>query len=350
MTPGFRILAGGTDITAAIRDRLIEITVTDVAGIESDTLKLKIDDRRLEGGGIAALPTIGTRMVVSMGYVETGLMKMGQYLVDEIECFSPPATMIVTAHAAEMSAPIRAPRTRSFDDVTIGSLATLIAAEHGLTSAVSADLAEVALGHIDQTAESDLALLTRIALAHDALFKVAGGKLIFARRGAAISTSGAPMPKVALAVDQIIEWRFRHSARRPGGQGKPDHPTDGASPQIASGGVKAYYWDFDAGERKEVTVGKPPYSEIRHVHVSKEKALAAARSALSTGERGQGELALTIVGDARIVAEAMVEVALRPGVPTRWVVQRAEHQIGPQGFITQIDCVLPDAPTKTTNR
>jgi phage protein D len=36
MQPLFRIYSGSQEITAAIRDRLIELVVTDEAGIQSD--------------------------------------------------------------------------------------------------------------------------------------------------------------------------------------------------------------------------------------------------------------------------------------------------------------------------
>ena len=71
MQPLFRIYAGSQEITAAIRDRLIELVVTDEAGIQSDELKLTLDDRRREDGAIAELPRIGTVLTVSLGYAET---------------------------------------------------------------------------------------------------------------------------------------------------------------------------------------------------------------------------------------------------------------------------------------
>ena len=68
MQPVFRIYADRVEITAAIRDRLIELVVTDEAGIQSDELKLTLDDRRREDGAIAELPKIGTVLTGSLGY------------------------------------------------------------------------------------------------------------------------------------------------------------------------------------------------------------------------------------------------------------------------------------------
>lgn len=338
MRPAFRILAGRADVTAAIRERLLELAIVDEAGIESDELRLTLDDRRGEDGAIAQLPGIGARLEVALGYEETGLLPMGVFLVDEIELSSPPATLTVAARAAELSGPLRAPRTRSFEGLTLGELARRIAQEHGLKARIDAELDPIALGHVDQTAESDMAFLTRLASHYDAIAKPAGGFLVIARRAAGQAASGRAMPTIELHERDLIEWRYRHSARRPAGSGKPE---DGPS-SPAKGGVKAYWWDFEAGQRQEVSVGKPPYAELRHVHVSREKALAAAQAALRTGARQQGELSLTMPGDARLVAQCRLSIALRPGIPTDWIVSRAEHRFGPQGYVTQLECNLPN--------
>lgn len=341
MKPAFRILANQVDVTAAIRDRLVELAIVDEAGVESDELRLTLDDRRREDGGIAQLPGIGARLEVALGYEETGLIPMGVFLVDEIEMSGPPATLTVAARAAELSGPLRSPKTRAFEGLTLGQLARRIAQEHGLQARVDAKLDAIALGHVDQTAESDMALLTRLAALYDAIAKPAGGFLVVARRASGQSASGKSLPVIELKASDIIEWRYRHLARRPAGSGRPD--SGAAAP--ARGGVKAYWWDFEAGERREETVGQPPYTELRHVHASRDKALAAAQAALRTGARQQGELSLALPGDARIVAECRLSILLRPGMPADWVVSRAEHRLGPQGYATQLECNLPN-PTR----
>lgn len=337
MRPAFRIIADRVDVTKAIKDRLLALTVIDVAGVESDEVKLTLDDRRREDGAVAELPRIGARLEVALGYAETALVMMGSYIVDEVEISSPPATLSVSAKAADMSGPVRSPKTRSWDSLTLGDIVTTIAREHRLAPAVDPNLAAIPIDHLDQTAESDMAFLTRLASLYDAVSKPANGHWVFARRGQAKSATGKNLPIIRLQPQDLIEWRYRHSARRPGGSGKSQTKANAAP--VAASGVKAYYWDFDAGERKEVTIGKPPYSEVRHVHTSKDKALAAAKAALTTGDRQQGEFSLTLPGDPRLVAEVRIEIDLRPGIPTVWIVDRAEHHFHPQGYTTQLDCI-----------
>ncbi|MDP1644761.1 MAG: contractile injection system protein, VgrG/Pvc8 family [Thiobacillus sp.] len=338
MQPAFRIYANQTEITAAIRDRLIEMTVTDEAGIQSDELKLTLDDRRREDGAIAQLPRIGTVLTVSIGYAETHLVSLGRFIVDEVEMNAPPATLSVSAKAADMVGPFRSPKTRSWDATTLGKLVETIAAEHRYKPKVDPELGAIQIPHLDQTEESDMALLTRIAAKHDAIAKPVDGFLVLARQGAAKTITGQSLPTIQLAASDLAEWRYRHSARKPGGSGATKDGDTQKPPATASGGTKAYWWDFGLGERREVTTGKPPFEEIRYVHATEAEARAATATKKNAGERGQGELSFSLPGDPRLSAEGRLSISLRQGIPTDWRIKRVEHRLGAQGYTCQVEC------------
>jgi len=287
MQPIFRIYANSQEITAAIRDRLIELVVTDEAGIQSDELKLTLDDRRREDGSIAELPRIGTVLTVSIGYAETRLVSLGRFIVDELEIRSPPATLSVSAKAADMVGPFRSPKTRSWDETSLGKLVAAIAAEHRYQAKIDPELGAIAIPHLDQTAESDMALLTRLATKHDAVAKPVAGFLVLARQGAIKTITGQVMPTITLRSSDLAEWRYRHSARKPGGSGSTKDRDTQKPPTTATGGTKAYWWDFEKGERREVTTGQPPFEEIRYVHATEAEAKARPRRARTPGNVGR---------------------------------------------------------------
>ena len=338
MQPVFRIYADRVEITAAIRDRLIELVVTDEACIQSDELKLTLDDRRREDGAIAELPKIGTVLTVSLGYAETTRVAMGRFIVDEVEMRSPPTTLTVSAKAADMVGPFRSPKTRSWDEATLGQLVEAIAAEHRYQAKIDPELGAIAIPHLDQTEESDMALLTRLASKHDAVAKPVAGLLVLARQGAIKTITGQVMPTISLNPSDLAEWRYRHVARKPGGSGATKDASTQTPPTTATGGAKAYWWDFEKGERREVTSGKPPFEEIRYVHATEAEAKAAAATKKNRGERGQGELSFSLPGDPRLAAEGRLSISLRPGIPTDWRIKRVEHRLGTQGYTTQVEC------------
>ena len=210
MQPLFHIHADSVEITAAIRDRLIELVITDEAGIQSDELKLTLDDRHREDGSIAELPRIGTVLTVSLGYAETRLVSLGRFIVDEVEIRSPPATLTASAKAADMVGPFRSPKTRSWDATTLGQLVETIASEHRYEAKIDPELGAIAIPHMDQTEESDMALLTRLAAKHDAVAKPVAGFLVLAKQGSIKTITGLVMPTINLAASVIWSPKNGH--------------------------------------------------------------------------------------------------------------------------------------------
>ncbi|SMG64540.1 Phage late control D, partial [methanotrophic bacterial endosymbiont of Bathymodiolus sp.] len=167
MTPDFRIHADSQDITERIQDRLLSLRVTDEAGIKSDTVELNLDDR----DGLVIWPVHGAELEISLGYRETGLVRLGLYIVDEVEHSGPPNTLTIRAKASDMRQSLKAPQTRVWDNVTLADLVSSIASEHGLVPKISDSLASIGYTHLDQTEESDLHLLTRLGRENNAVTK-----------------------------------------------------------------------------------------------------------------------------------------------------------------------------------
>lgn len=172
MTPDFKVVAAGVNITPQIRDRLLSLTVTDEAGLKSDSVEITLDDR----DGLIELPAPGAPMLVFLGYRETGLIPMGLFTFDEVTVTSPPATLTIRAKAADLGGSIKDQKTRSWDNMTIGDIIATIANEHGLTPKVAERFQPVLIEHIDQTEESDIGFLDRMGRDHDALVSVKGGR------------------------------------------------------------------------------------------------------------------------------------------------------------------------------
>ena len=95
MTPTFRIVADGADITALINDRLLLLRTTDKPGMESDDFELRIDDR----DSAVSLPSRGANIEVFLGYSGTALTRLGRYTVDEVELSGPPDTLVIRGKA-----------------------------------------------------------------------------------------------------------------------------------------------------------------------------------------------------------------------------------------------------------
>ena len=333
MIPDFRIVVDGHQVvTAAIRERLLGLRVSDEAGHRSDTVEIRLDNR----GGLVKPPRRGAVLQVELGYSAggelAGLEKdsvrvpMGRYTVDEVELSGPPDTLAIRAKAADMRATMKQRRSRSWRRVLLGDLIETIAAHYGLDPRVSEALAKIVLPHVDQTDESDLHLLTRLAEQYGAVAKPGNGRLVFAPRGAAMSAASGPLTVVRIVRGQAADYRVI-IADRPGYRS-----------------VRAYWYDTAAGRRMEVTAGagEPVYA-LRDNHAGEAAARSAAQARLDALERGTGDLSMTLKpGVPTISAESPLDLSgFLNHVNGRWIVTRVSHEINNSGYATRVEAERP---------
>ncbi len=323
MTPAFRIVVDEhQNVTAAIRERLLALRVSDEEGYRSDTVEIRLDDR----GGVVVLPRRGAELQVELGYEESGRVSMGRYTVDEVELSGPPATITIRAKAADMRATLKQRKTRSWHQISIGDLVATVAAEHGLEPRVAEDLARIELPHIDQTDESDLHLLTRLGEQYDAAAKPGNGRLVFARRGTARSATGGQVTPVRIAREQTTDYRVTLADRN----------------RYRS--VNAYWYDMETGQRTKVQAGDgEPIYALRNNYIDEVTARAAANARLDALKRVTGTLSLTLkLGIPTAAAETPLSLTgFREGVNGRWIATRVAHEISNSGYSTTVEAETP---------
>ena len=317
MTPNFQVLANSQDITNKLRDRLLSLQITDEVGFRADTLTLQLDDV----DNALAWPVSGAELEVHLGYQERGITRMGLYIVDEVEHRGPPAMMTIRAKAANMRASMKAPTSMSWHDTTLGDLVTTIALQHGLLAKVSEALSSIELSHLDQTVESDLHLLTRLARTYGAIAKPAGHYLIFVKRGEARTAANQLLATVRIAPQDMIRHRMLQVERS------------------RYQAVRAYWHDYASAETQSVLVGEgEPVDTLRHPYATQDQAQHAALARFAALQRGTATLSITVLGDPAIQAEGKIIIeGLRAPIAGAWSVQRVRHQLDGQGFNTHVE-------------
>jgi len=337
VTPFYRILADAKDdrdhaaeITERIRDRLVSLTLTDESGLKSDALELILDDR----DHAIATPRKGVELRCFLGYRETGVHPMGLYVVDEVDFTGPPARMAIRAKAVALEESetvsgltdaLKEERTRSWHGFTIGDILATIAEAAGYYPKIDAALAQVEIPHIDQTAESDMNFLSRLAVDYDALFKPAGSALLFLPRAATVD--GVPRVLIrgpfsqAASNDTAHEWSLNLPERE----------------RYAR--VMATYHDHDAGELVEVvTGGEGPIKILEDPRPDERQAIRAAVAELQRIRRRKGSGSVTVSGNPLLMAEGVVRFeGFRPDFAGDWLVEKAVHTVDEQGYATTID-------------
>jgi len=329
--PEFRLLANSADITATIAARLKSLRLTDEAGMESDALEIVLEDA--DPTNPIQMPPTGAELELYLGG-DGAAQRMGLFVVDEIELSGWPGEMRISAHAAPFDKSkggkqnLQTQKTRSWPkDTKLSAMVQKIAKEHGMEGAVSQSLASVTLPHMDQSDESDMHFLVRIARKYDAVVKPAGGKLVVAKRGESKSVSGQSLPAVALAPVDVSNYRVTLSKRE------------------NSGSVVAAWHETKKAKRHTVTVGSgEPVTRLRQQYANEDMAKAAATAEMDKRARQLRKLGLTLPGRTDLAAEAPLTLAgFREGVDGDWLITSVTHALDNAGYVCTVDAEVPNA-------
>lgn len=338
MTPDFRILLDGQDITPRIAPRLESLQLIDARGFMVDTLDITLTDQ----DGALAIPRRGARLRLHLGWQGQPLEDKGEYLVDEVEHTGAPDKLTLRARSADLRSTLTHKLDCSYNALTLGDIVRTCAARNGLTPVIPASLAETPTAHIDQAGESDANLLTRLAQDYGAIATVKAGKLLFIPPGQATTASGKPIPQVTLT-------------RKDG-----DMHRWGVADRASFTAVRANYHDVKQATRAFVVVGNEEEidganvespteptatntKELRHTYANRANALRAARAELQRIQRGLATFQITLAeGRADLFPEVPVVVQgfKREIDADSWLITRATHRVDGSGFTTTLDLEL----------
>ena len=301
--------------------RLVHLSLKESRGDEADQLDIEIDD----SDGRMAIPTKGQKLSLRLGWVGRPLIDKGDYTVDEIEHSGTPDTLRISARSADMKSSLRERREASHHGQSLGQIVDAVATRHKLTPRVSPELASIAIGHIDQTHESDLNFLTRLARRYDATATVKKGHLIVQRINSATTATGKPLQ--AIHITRQLGDRHRwHAAERD-----------------AYTGVKAEWQDSKGAKKRAAVTGTDDkQKKLRDIYATEADAMAAAKSEMQRIERGAATFELTLaIARPEIAPQSPCSVSGwgKPQIDgARWLVKTCTHSMdGGQGFTTAIE-------------
>lgn len=328
--PFVRVTINDVPLSGFMFSQLSSVRVTDTAGIISDTAEITFAN--VSALNRFSMPEPGAEVKIALGYL-FGFRDMGVFVADEIEESGPPRRITATCRAKAQGetpngmAPINQQKTRSWPaGLTLKAIAAKIAADNGLKPAITAAAAAIVPGHIDQIDESDIAVLTRIAFAHDLIAKPAGGRLFLGRRADAITASGQPMPVTTLLQSSVTRWSMRRSLGE------------------AVGTVIATYRDIENGTDTEIKVGDgEPTRRLRQRFRSEDEARTAAAAEARRADRAVESLEIGMPGDPSIIAESkVVPLNFSSAASGEWVVETASHEVSDAGYSTSITAQRPE--------
>lgn len=316
--PDYLITGAGLAISPALDARLQRLRLIDRRGLEADQLEITLEDH----DGRLAIPHKGAELRLSLGWVGQGRVDRGTFIVDEVEHSGTPDTLTVRGRSADLRESNPTKRCHSWHNAALGDIVSELAGRLGLTPRVADELAGIAIEHIDQTDESDLHFLTRLAERYDALCTAKAGHLLFMPNGRGVTAGGAAIPTLTLQRDVGDQHRYI------------------AADRDAWTGVIAYWADLDTAERRDVTVGSTGNAKyLRPTFEDEAHAREAAQAEWQRIQRGLAEMTLHLAeGRADLYPETPVRLRgfKTPIDATPWIVTEVTHTMDDTGYTAQL--------------
>lgn len=333
-TPAYLVTLDGKDLTSKLAPRLQSLGISECRADEADTLDLVLDD----SDGLLAIPKRGAVLAVSIGWDGEALVNKGTFKVDEIEHSGAPDMVTIRARSASMTKGLSERREQSWHKKTIADIVRTIAGRNKLDPRIAAALGKILIPHIDQTNESDMSFLTRLAKRYDAVMNVKDSHLLFMPIGEAKTASGKPLDALNLTRRDGDQHRY-HVAERE-----------------SYAGVRAHYHSNKKAKRESVTVGGETNQNMKvlpETYPTKAEAQAAAEAEFKRTQRSQATISLSLaLGRAEIFPELPTNLkGWKPEIDdTPWLVKKVKHNIAGGGFTTALDLEMRDDPTSDRHR
>lgn len=208
------ITIGGQNVSSAVLPRLISLSVTDKAGVSSDTVSIDIDDT----DGVVLLPQEGVEITVDLGDDE-GVYRVFEGTLDEVRSKgsrSGGMTISVSGKGFDTKGKAKEPKQKHWDDKSLKDVFGEAAEAAGLSVVVDSSLGEIKRPYWAQQTESFIHFGERIARENGATFKVVGKRAILAKRNGGSSAAGQALPAVS-AVNgvNLLSWDIAPVLGRP---------------------------------------------------------------------------------------------------------------------------------------
>lgn len=324
------IWVDGVNVTDRISPLLISLSVSDRAGVTSDSATIELDDTN----GRAILPSDRAAVSIKLGWDGDGVAEIFRGTIDG----SPRAdgsrsgrTISITAKSMDVRGKAKQGQRRHFDDETIEKALQETGREAGITVTVHPDLASILREYIGLDDESFAEFGERIAGEVGGTFKIVGDRATLTKRNGGVNAAG-----VALATVQAI-W----------GENLHDYSITPIAGRRLEKSVRTRWYDPKAAEYKTTdaetgTEGATTtyYDIFDAADESSSQHRASALAAELDRESGKGTV--TIEGNIGAQPEGSCVVArCRPGIDGTYRIEGVTHDYSRSGWITRLELGQP---------
>lgn len=321
-TPVLKLSADDKPLDDQVMARLMTLSITDNKNRDADELSITLDDH----DGALELPKRGVKLQCWLGYTDAGVHDMGTYIVDSSEWSGTPDTISIKAKSADFKSSIKSGRSQSYHDATLGRIASEVAQRQSLELAIKPELATINVGHVDQTDESDINLLTRLCHQYGAVVNIKHGKLLIFTANSNETISGDKLTLTEITRRTGDSFSYRVEDR----DGDYDN-------------VSASYQDKGEATRKttDTTGSKDKTKKLKGTYKDEKSASAAAHAESKRIKEQQAKFSLnTAYAYPAITTESPIKLTgFKQAIDElKWTVDKATHSYSKSsGLTSQLD-------------
>lgn len=326
------IAFGGVDITADIKPYFLKLTYTDDTDDLADDLKIEVQDR--DGVWVehwlqeAVEAAAGNRLSISAmitpeNWMKAGYLKTGTFELDRVDASGPPATVTINATSLAFSGSLRqTKKSKAWESCSLRGIASEIAAGGGMGCLYESGT-NPSYDRVEQTNQSDIEFLKKLCQDAGISIKATDGKIVLYDQAA--YEAKAPV----LTIEKGVK----------GGYTKYKLSSGSADTRYAKCRVR--WMDPTTGTCIEGTAEDGDVSgeqclEVKARVASVGEAQTLALKHLRLHNKLAKTVTFTLPGDVGLVAGVTILLKGWGGWDGKYIVTRAVHTVGRDGYTTQI--------------
>lgn len=321
----------GTDITKDIKPYLLSLTYTDDQDDLADDLKIEVEDRDgiwmenwlTEAVEAAAGGELSVSAVIAPeNWEKNGALKTGRFELDSVDAAGPPSTVTINTTSLAFSADIRqTKKNRAWENYTLSGIASEIAAGGGMGCMYESS-SNPSYKRVEQTKRSDIDFLKKLCADAGISIKATDGNIVLYDQ--AEYEAKAPVLTIKKRKGGYIRYKLSSGS---------------AGTRYAKCRVR--YMDPATGKCVEGTAEDGSVSGGQCLEVSAKvgsigEAQALAKKRLRLHNKLSKTASFTMPGDVQLVAGVTVLLEGWGGWDGKYIITRAEHTVGGNGYTTKI--------------
>lgn len=202
----------GGDLVARLGKRLVSVSISDVAGSESDALTFVV----AVDPPFPSTPPKGTRYAAYLGWSARSPRLMGIYTVQSSDIGGDAEagyTMTVTSRASDFVDTMKRVDSEHFEQETAGGIFQKLAGRNGMVAVVDQEIASLPIAYRLRWNQSVVDFASDLADEVGGTMKLAGGKMVVQPRGDGKSGGGLTLPTLIVPFSSVYSFSVQVEVR-----------------------------------------------------------------------------------------------------------------------------------------